>query len=478
MKYFKGGVNLDPAVSVTDNLDDLLVDVEIDPQVFVGYGEYIDIAELTEPGYYTVRAQAKDSAGNETHVAEMIEIRDRYLHGVTAAIESITVTSLGTEDFVQATLLFASEEVGQCYIDIATLSVNTLGADPATTNHRLRPAADFIVNGSYNPAVVDREDCVTRVLVEGNLPAGTATDGSLDFFVTASGREGEPDAFDVMSNRVQLAADSNANAIFTDIAGIDCNCDDPPGPEPTCRWISNFVPDPVDLIDHRPPTFACTVTPGDPVLCASIDYGMFAAPNAVMGAAYATEWCPPWCGLKMEKDDTVQSGGVLNVQLQGDCCDECDIAVEGRPVVRTKAAINHKATAGASAIVAITAPCGSADAESAAAVSTHAAGTFGISTPYGGATVPYVNHDTEDSDVSDVNDVVCSHNECSITVTVATRGRMEVIAESTIVHGTGEAFAKIYDAQARLKVTPETDCDVPNDGVPIELDECLPSTDD
>ena len=305
--------------------------------------------------------------------------------------------------------------------------------------------------------------------------------------LTGSGAHGEPGEFDFITKRRAFAAEADANATLLQDIVPDCQCDcelppcdddDPPPPPPTppCEWKSQFIPDdpPVDLV-----VIQTTETCVGYTDCAGVDLGLYAAPDTFEGAAYAWEWCPTFCQMKQDEDETVISGGTLSVWLEGeDCCDDCEIDVSARPRFRARAEINPRATAGAAGELAVAIPgCGVIVAAGGAAVSSTQEGTFGFSSPYGGVSIPYVTQDTKDSAAPSAQSACSPYPHCSIQIGITTTARIEVIAESTLVWGAGEAFAQLWNATIRLTVTPHADnsCGtVINDDVPINYDECNP----
>lgn len=480
LKYFQPPVTITANVVAADNVDGQMAsapDPEID--IYVDCQVLIDAIELTAPGYYTLRVRASDSAGNTSYYSELFEVRKNLNLEAAAAIESSSVTPIGANDLVEATVYLTSEQVDPCVINLATFSLWLLDGDGqqvATAPLRMSPG--YTIGGAYNLSMADFDLCVWRLAVQGEVPAGAMSIPGLQFVVTGSGLHGDPGTFDFISRKQPFVAQADAQTVLLNEVNPDCDCGDPPPPPPPppCEWKSQFIPDdpPVDDFYSTPPPETCVYEN-----CAGLEYAIFAAPNTFMGAAYAWEWCPTFCGLKQEEDKTVASGGTLKVWLEGeDCCDDCEIDVSARPRFRASAAINPRATAGAAGELAVAIPgCGQVIAAGGAAVSSVQEGTFGFSSPYGGVSIPYVTQDTMDSDVPSAQSACEPYPHCSIQINVSTKARIEVIAESTVVWGAGEALANLWDAVMRLTVTPHADdsCGpVIDDDVPIDYDDCNP----
>src|SRR5690606_18240406 len=121
----------------------------------------------------TLRVRASDSAGNTSYYSELFEVRKNLNLEAAAAIESSSVTPIGANDLVEATVYLTSEQVDPCVINLATFSLWLLDGDGqqvATAPLRMSPG--YTIGGAYNLSMADFDLCVWRLAVQGEVPAG------------------------------------------------------------------------------------------------------------------------------------------------------------------------------------------------------------------------------------------------------------------------------------------------------------------
>lgn len=477
LDYFLAPVTISAVSSAFDNVDSVITNSVVSVDASVGC-EGPSPVVIASAGYYSYWAKATDSSGNTTYHKQLFEVRDRWNLDATAVVESLAVVPGSPLDTVDAVILLTSDIFESEDINLATLALwlsDSAGETVGTRPLRLVPG--YVIGEGYDPALVNLQDGVWRLAVRGQVPTGALGQAGIRFSITGSGSHGTPEEFDFMVVEQQLTVEPNPEAALIAQAVPVSTADMPPPAPPAlpCEWRSQFVQD-------DPPVDVVIVDTSETCVydnCAVLQFALFASPYDFGGYAHARETCPTFCQLKQEKDAAVISGGRMKIWLEGDdCCPNCEIDVSARPRFRASASINHRATAGALGSLGIAIPgCGQVVAAGGVGVTTEEAGSIGLSTPWGGVEVPYSTQDTEDSDTFAAQSACTPYEHCSIEIGVVSQARLEVVAESTLIWGSGGATARLRGAAVRLKVTPHVvgPCfDVIRDGVDITYDMCSP----
>lgn len=474
LKYFIAPADISANWTAIDNVDGPIAStgavIDVDCEVV----EANSPAHITSPGLYTLRGTFRDAAGNSTFVAEMFEVRNSHNYKIETAINSLTITSGQELDFVEAEVLLAGGPNPACEFAPASVEVWLLDQDGNAINEvPLRAAPDAIVNGQYNSSRIGFDLCVLRLSVQGYVPADALASGNTRYFVTGSGLDGEPGAFDFITEKNRFTETEEAAETLSAFApSQNCNCQTP-SPPPPCQWKWQFIPDdpPVDMKQANY-THGCTIYSS----CSGVSAGLYAAPHIMEGAAYAWDTCPVVCTGE-HWDEVVASGGILKVWLSGtNCCQNCEIDALARLRFKAHVDIDPWADAAALGELAVAIPgCGNIIASGGAAVNSHDSGNVTLSSPFGGVTIPYVTSELSDSDAPSAQSACTPYPHCSITIQISTKGRLHVNVESSILNQGAQAFAHLYDTMVKVEVTPTTipPCTAIGNGVPITLRHCI-----